>query len=102
MRDNEYVYPLAIIDCDITRVVGHYIAYHCTGNDAKEIMIAVLYQKGLKNISGTCMISDYGTHSICDVVGSFLSTMNISHEVNHTATTKENAHIKSSYLILES
>jgi putative transposase len=99
--ESRNAYLLAMIDCYSREVVGHYIGYHCTGNDVKETMMIAFDQRGLENISGVRMRSDNGTQFICNIVENFLSTMNIPHERIHPATPKEDAHIESFNSILE-
>jgi len=98
--ESKNTYLLAIIDCHSREVVGHYIGYHCTGNDVKETMMITFVQRGLESISGIRMRSDNGTQSICNTVENFLSMMNISHERIHPATPKD-AHIESFNWILK-
>ncbi len=99
--ESRNAYLLAMIDCYSREVVGHYLGYHCTGNDVKETMITAFDQRGLDNISGIRMRSDNGTQFICNTVENFLSMMNIPHERIHPATPKEDAHIESFNSILE-
>jgi len=99
--ESRNAYLLAMIDCYSREVVGHYIGYHCTGNDVKETMMIAFDQRGLDSISGIRMRSDNGTQFICNIVENFLSTVNIPHERIHPATQKEDAHIESFNSILE-
>ena len=99
--ESRNAYLLAMIDCYSREVVGHYIGYHCTGNDVKETMMTAFDRRGLDRISGIRMRSDNGTQFICNTVENFLSTMNIPHERIHPATPKEDAHIESFNSILE-
>ena len=99
--ESRNAYLLAMIDCHSREVVGHYIGYHCTGNDVKETMMTAFDQRGLENISGIRMRSDNGTQFVCNTVENFLSMMNIPHERIHPATPKEDAHIESFNSILE-
>ena len=99
--ESRNAYLLAMIDCYSREIVGHYIGYHCTGNDVKETMMIAFDQRGLDSISGIRMRSDNGTQFICNTVENFLSLMNIPHERIHPATPKEDAHIESFNSILE-
>ncbi|QRF76486.1 putative transposase OrfB [Thermoplasmatales archaeon] len=99
--ESRNAYLLAMIDCYSREMVGHYLGYHCTGNDVKETMMNAFDQRGLDNISGVRLRSDNGTQFICNTVENFLSTMNIPHERIHPATPKEDAHIESFNSILE-
>ena len=90
-----------MIDCYTREVVGHYLGYHCTGNDVRETMEFAFDRRGLENISDVRMRSDNGTQFICNTVENFLSMINIPHERIHPATPKEDAHIESFNSILE-
>jgi len=90
-----------MIDCRSREAVGHYIEYHCTGNDVKDTMMIAFDQRGLDSISGIRMRSDNGTQLICNTVENFLSMMNIPYERIHPATPKEDTHIESFNSILE-
>ncbi|MHB1812918.1 MAG: transposase [Thermoplasmataceae archaeon] len=94
-------YLLAMIDCYTREIVGHYFWYHCTGNGAKDATASAFHQRGLEHISRIRMRSDDGTQFICNIVGNFLSMMNILHESICPATPKENAYIESFNSILE-
>jgi len=73
-----------MIDCHSREIVGHYIEYHCTGNDVKYTTMTAFDHRGLDSISGIHMRSDNGTRFICNTVENFLSMMNIPHERMHT------------------
>jgi putative transposase len=68
-------YRLAMIDCHSREAVGHYIGYHCTGNDVKDTMMIAFDQRGLENISSVRMRSDNGTQFICNTVEEAESTL---------------------------
>ncbi|MHB8544960.1 MAG: transposase [Leptospirales bacterium] len=99
--ESRNTYLLAMLDCYTREVVGHYLGYHCTGNDVKKTMALAFDQRGLEHISGVRMRSDNGTQFICNTVENFLSMMNIPHERIHPATPKEDAYIESFNSILE-
>ena len=99
--ESRNAYLLAMIDCFTREVTGHYLGYHCTGNDVRNTMISAFDNRGLHEISGIRLRSDNGTQFICNTVESFLSMMNIPHERIHPATPKEDAHIESFNSILE-
>jgi len=94
-------YLLAMIDCFTREVVGHYLGYHCNGNDVKTAIASAFDQRGLKEISRVRMRSDNGTQFFCSTVENFLSMLNIPHERIHPATPEEDAHIESFNSILE-
>jgi putative transposase len=99
--ESRNIYLLAMVDCYTREVVGHYLGYHCTGNDVKETMASAFDRRGLNAISKIRMRSDNGTQFICNTVENFLYMMNIPHERIHPATPKEDAHIESFNSILE-
>jgi putative transposase len=99
--ESRNAYLLAMIDCFSREAVGHYLGYHCTGDDVKETMASAFDRRGLHEISRIRMRSDNGTQLVCNTVENFLSTMSIPHERIHPATPKEDAHIESFNSILE-
>jgi len=66
--ESRNAYLLAMIDCYSREAVGHYIGYHCTGNDVKDTVVIAFDQRGLNSISEIGMRSDNGTQLICNTV----------------------------------
>ena len=45
--ESRNLYLMAMIDCYSREIVGHYIGYHCTGNDVKETMMIAFDKRSL-------------------------------------------------------